>query len=479
MAEGPRVLKVAVVGAGPAGFFATADLLKRTDLHVQVDMFDRLPTPYGLVRHGVAPDHQSIKAIAQRYAREADAGGPRFRLFGNVEVGRDVSVEELKRRYHAVVFAFGAQSNRRLGIPGEELLGVHPASVFVGWYNGHPDCAQSTFDFDVERAVVVGVGNVALDVARVLVKPPEELKRTDITEAALTALQRNQIREVVLLGRQTQAHATYTPSELEELTRIPGCDLVVAPADRAVDAKTARQLEDGSLDPRIRKNLQIIQQKALPEPQPGRKCLRLRFLSSPLEIIGTERVEGLLVGENRVYFEGDELRLARVPGNHVIPCGLLFRSIGYKVAPIPGVPFDERTSSVPHDKGQILTLDGKPAPGTFVTGWAKRGPTGVIGTNKPDATETVATLFAALARRELGEAPLAGPEGEILALLSERQVQYVSFPDWKLLDQLEQDQGKAADRPRLKFTDIPSMLKAVGEAKMGALPHRKLTAGGD
>jgi ferredoxin--NADP+ reductase len=479
MIEGPRELKVAVVGAGPAGFFATSDLLKRADLRVRVDMFDRLPTPYGLVRHGVAPDHQSIKAIAQRYARDADAGGPRFRLFGNVEVGRDVSVEELKKRYHAIVFAFGAQSNRRLGIPGEELFGVHPASVFVGWYNGHPDCVLSTFDFEVERAVVVGVGNVALDVARVLLKSPADLRQTDISGAALAALQRNRIQEVVLLGRQTQAQAAYTPAELEELTRIPGCDLVVSPEDRALDEQSARQLADGSLDPRVRKNIQIIADKALAEPRSGRKCVRLRFRSSPLEILGSERVEGLLVGENRVFVEGDELRVARGSRTHTIACGQVFRSIGYKVAPFPGVPYDEATSSVPQEKGQVLTLEGKPVPGYFVTGWAKRGPTGVIGTNKPDASETVAMLFAAQERGELGEAPLAGPDGEILTLLSERQVQYVSFPDWKLLDQVEQELGKVSDRPRLKFTDIPSMLKALGESKMGALPHQKLTVGED
>ncbi len=479
MAEGTRELKVAVVGAGPAGFFATAELLKRADLRVQVDMFDRLPTPYGLVRHGVAPDHQSIKAIALRYARDADAGGPRFRLFGNVEVGRDVTVEELKRRYHALVFAFGAQSNRRLGIPGEELYGVHPASVFVGWYNGHPDCASLQFDFEVERAVVVGVGNVALDVARVLVKPPSELRKTDIAHATLEALVHNQIREVVLLGRHSQAQATYTPAELEELTHIPDCDLVVAPEDRRLDELTQRQLADGSLDARVRKNLQIIQEKALAEPRPGRKFVRLRFFTSPLEVLGSERVEGLLVGENRVFVEDGEVRLAREARTETLPCGLVFRSIGYKVAPLAGVPYDEATSSVPHEKGQILSLEGRPAPGLFVAGWAKRGPTGVIGTNKPDAAETVQSLFTAFERGGLGEAPLPGPDGEIVALLSERQIQYVNFPDWKLLDQIEQDQGKAADRPRLKFTDLASMLKALGEAKMGALPHKKLTVSGE
>ncbi len=469
-----RDLKVAVVGAGPAGFFATADLLKRADPKCQVDMFDRLPTPYGLVRNGVAPDHQSIKAIAGRYAKDAEGGGARFRLFGNVTIGRDVTVEELKQRYHAIVFAFGAQSNRRLGIPGEELYGVHPASVFVGWYNGHPDCIQAVYDFQVERSVIVGVGNVGLDVARVLLKSPSELRRTDMSDVALEALQNNEIREVVILGRHTQAQATYTPPELEELAHLEDCDLVVSPTDREIDALTKRQLADATLDPRVRKNLQIVQEKALAEPRPGRKFVRLRFFATPVEVVGSERVEGLRIAENRVFVEGGEVRMEPTPDVEVLRCGQVIRSIGYKVAPLPGVPYDESTSSVPHAKGQVLDLEGRPVPGYFVTGWAKRGATGVIGTNKPDATETVATLVAAQTQGTLGPPPLDGAEGEIVALLAERQVQYVSFPDWKLLDQIETFQGKASDRPRRKFTDVPTMLKALAEAKMGALPHQEL-----
>jgi ferredoxin--NADP+ reductase len=477
--RGLRELKVAVVGAGPAGFFATAELLRRADLKVQVDMFDRLPTPYGLVRHGVAPDHQSIKAIAHRYAKDAEGGGTRFRLFGNVTVGRDVAVEELRERYHAIVFAFGAQSNRRLGIPGEELYGVHPASVFVGWYNGHPDCIQATYDFQIERSVVVGVGNVGLDVARVLLKSQAQLRRTDISDVALEALRSNEIREVVILGRHTQAQATYTPSELEELAHIEDCDFVVAPRDRELDELTTRHLADGTIDPRVKKNLQIVEQKALTEPRPGRKFVRLRYFASPLEVVGEGRVEGLRIAENHVFVEDGEAKIERTPYAEVLPCGQIFRSIGYKVDPLPGVPYDESTSSVPHEKGQILDLEGRPVPGFFVTGWAKRGPTGVIGTNKPDATETVALLFAAQAQGALGQAPLAaGVEGEIVRLLAERQVQYVSFPDWKLLDQIEVFQGKASDRPRRKFTDVPTMLKALAETKMGALPHEDLAGTG-
>ena len=262
-------LRIAVVGAGPAGFFATAELLARPDVE-RVDMFDRLPTPYGLVRNGVAPDHQGIKAIARKYDGSATGAGGRFRLFGHVEIGKDLALEELRTRYHAVVLAFGAQSNRRLGIPGEELPGVHPASVFVGWYNGHPDCVGNRYDLSGERAIVIGVGNVGLDVARVLVKTPEQLRVTDISDVALEALVENRIREVVLVGRGSLAQATFTPKELGELAEIEGLELVAAPADRALDPVSAR--DPAALDPRVRKNVEIVESHAKPEAGAGTRC---------------------------------------------------------------------------------------------------------------------------------------------------------------------------------------------------------------
>jgi ferredoxin--NADP+ reductase len=463
------MLRVAVVGAGPAGFFATAELLRHTELQPQVDMFDRLPTPYGLVRNGVAPDHQSIKAIAGKYAKEADAGGSRFRLFGNVEVGKDLSIAELAERYHAIIFAFGAQSNRRLGIPGEELRGVHPASVFVGWYNGYPDCRDARYDLSGERAVVVGVGNVGLDVARILVKPQEELRKTDIADHALRQLAASRIREVYLLGRQSQAQATYTTPELEELTKIPGCDLVVADEDRELDAGSLSQLAAGALEPRVRKNVQVVSEKALREPVPGRKAVVLRYFVSPLAIVGDERVRAIRLQHNRLVLRDGVLEIEPAGTTEDLPCEIVFRAVGYKVVPLAGVPMDDKAGTVAHVKGQVVGSDGRKLAGMFVTGWAKRGPQGVIGTNKPDATETVESLLSALAAGELAEPPLSVETADVERLLVEHGVAYVSFSDWKLLDQLEVAAGREDGRPRRKFTDVASMLKALGDAKMSSL----------
>jgi ferredoxin--NADP+ reductase len=468
-------LRVAVIGAGPAGFFATAEILRRKELTPHVDMFERLPTPFGLVRNGVAPDHQTIKAVTKRYTKDADSGGLRFRLFGNVEVGKDVSVGELRERYHAVICAFGAQSNRRLEIPGEELGGVHPASVFVGWYNGHPDCVESRYDLSSEHVAVVGVGNVGLDVARTLMKPIEDLRKTDISDLALRALSRSRIREVFLIGRQSLATATFTPAELEELTEIPGCDLVAAPEDRLLEADEEAALERGELEPHVRRNIEIVRAKALPEALPGRKAVRLLFYRTPVAILGEERATALRVRRSPAGSSGE--------AGHVLedlPCGLVFRAIGYKVVPIPGVPFDEGSGTVPHQRGQVADEGtGEPAQGLFVTGWAKRGPQGVIGTNKPDATETVASLLAAWEKGALSQPAREEADSDIVDFLDDRRVIYVTYSDWKLLDQIEVESGAAEGRPRKKFTDSAAMLYAIASAKMTSLPHEELVSSPD
>jgi ferredoxin--NADP+ reductase len=462
-------LRIAVVGAGPAGFFATAELLARPDV-ARVDMFDRLPTPYGLVRHGVAPDHQGIKAIARKYDGSAEGAGGRFRLFGNVEIGKDLALEELRTRYHAVVLAFGAQSNRRLGIPGEELPGVHPASVFVGWYNGHPDCVENRYDLSGERAIVIGVGNVGLDVSRVLVKTPAELRATDISDVALAALAENRTREVVLVGRGSLAQATFTPKEVEELAELPGLDLVARTADRALDPVSAR--DPAALDPRVRQNLELVARHAREEAAPGHRAVRLRFFLSPREIVGDERVRAVRFDVQRAVERNGRVDFEPTGRVEEIACGIVLRAIGYRVIPFPGVPYDEPTASVPHDRGQVLQATGGPAAaGLFVTGWAKRGPSGVIGTNKPDAAETVATLRAAAATGTLP--PPRGCE-DVEAVLRARGVRFVTFSDWKLLDGIEVEDGRGEGRPRRKFTDVPSMLDALARAKMPSLPHPRL-----
>jgi ferredoxin--NADP+ reductase len=450
---------VAIVGAGPAGFFAAAELLKFKG--TAVDMFDRLPTPFGLVRHGVAPDHPGIKSVAERYAESALAAGARFRLLGNVEVGRDLTLAELRRRYHAVILAYGASRSRSLGIPGEDLPGVHPASEFVGWYNGHPDQAAARFDLAAERAVVVGVGNVALDVARILLKPLEELSRTDMSDVALDALAHRQVREVVLVGRQGCAQAAFTPPELSEMAQIEGADLVIAPADRELDPDTAARLARGTLDNPTERKLDAVA-KARAEAREGFKVARVRFWTAPVAILGKSRVEAVRVSRNGLVPGPDGLpRLTPTGPTEDIPCGLVFLSIGYGVQPMAGVPFDAVRGCVPHERGQVL--EGQAAvPGLFVTGWAKRGPRGVIGSNKPDAQETVRTLIAA---HRAGQLRAPEVEQDVEAALSAAGVRFVSYPDWKLLDGLEVEAGRPAGRPRRKFADARSMLEALARTR--------------
>ncbi|MBI5545869.1 MAG: FAD-dependent oxidoreductase [Deltaproteobacteria bacterium] len=455
------MLKVAIVGAGPAGFFAAAELLRKEGC--AVDVFDRLPAPFGLVRHGVAPDHPAIKSVTERYDAAAKGAGARFRLLGNVEVGRSLALDELRERYHAVVLAYGAQSSRRLGIDGEDLAGVYSASEFVGWYNGHPDCAAAGFDLSARRAVVVGVGNVALDVARILLKPLAELARTDISDLALSALALRDVEEVVLLGRQGPAQAAFTPPELAEMAQIDGADLVIAPEDRELDPETDSRAARGTLDPLAERKLKALA-RAQPAPRPGRRIARVRFWTSPVEIVGRGRVEGVRVRRNRLVRGPDGLgRLEAIGQSELVECGLVFRSIGYRVQAFQGVPFDSAAGVVPHRHGQVMR-EGVPEPGLFVTGWAKRGPRGVIGSNKPDAQETARCLLEAY---HAGALPPPRCGQDVEALLSSRKVPFVSYPEWQLLDSLEVEAGRAAGRPRRKFTDAPSMLRALAEGDQG------------
>ena len=451
------LLRVAIVGAGPAGFFAAAELLKVP--FARVDVYDRLPAPFGLVRHGVAPDHPMVKSVTERYHESAHAAGTRFRLLGNVEVGRDVSLAELKGRYHAGILAYGANQSRRLDIPGAGLLGVHSASTFVGFYNGHPDCAQASFDLSADRAVVVGVGNVALDVARVLLKPLHELARTDISDRALRVLEDRRVREVVLLGRSGPAQAAFTPPELSEMGQIEGCDLVIASQDRVLDPETARRVQLGTLDNLTGRKLDAIA-LARPSPRPGRKVVRVRLWTSPVEIVGLERAEAVRLQRNRMEKSpSGSWQLVPEGPTELLEAGLVFSSIGYQVEPLPDAPFDPKGGVVPHRRGQVLD-GGAPVPGLFVTGWAKRGPHGVIGANKPDAQETTRCLLEAWRAQAL-----PAPQGEeIEALLQSRGVAFVSYPDWRLLDTLEVDAGQDAGRPRRKFVDAESMLRALAQS---------------
>jgi len=456
------VPRVAIVGAGPAGAFAAASLWRmRRD--VEVDLFERLPTPWGLLRGGVAPDHQEIKRLDDTFDRETLARGCRF--FGNVEVGTDISHEELMRHYSAVIYATGAQTDKSLGIPGEDLPGSWAATEFVAWYNGHPDYRDLVFDLSPQRAVVIGNGNVAADVTRMLVLSPAELERTDVADHALEALRESQVEEVVVLGRRGPAQAAFTSAELRELGRMDGVDVRVDPEEVELDPLSKRWLDvDGTFT--ARKNVQLLREfAARPEDPDARRRIVLRFLRSPVEIRGDGRVDAVDIRRNQIVQADDGILRPRPADDEIetIDCGLVFRSVGYRAVPLPGVPFDERSYVLPNDRGRVLTPDGEPLPGVYAVGWIKRGPTGILGTNKRDADETVRCLAEDIAADRLPTPPDPAPE-RIEALLAERKPDLVTVEGWRAIDAQELEQGSREQRPRVKLASRDELVDAAREA---------------
>src|SRR5215210_2753803 len=414
-------LRVAVVGSGPAGFYAAGSLLD-ADVPFEVDMIERLPTPWGLVRLGVAPDHPKLKTVSRAFERIALKPG--FRFLGNVEVGRDLSHADLVRIYDAVIYAFGAQTDRRLGIPGEDLPGSWSATEFVAWYNGHPDFQELEFDLDVERAVVVGNGNVALDVARMLALTPEELAPTDTTDPAIEAIGTATLREILIVGRRGPAQASWTTQELKEMGELAGADVVVDPAELELDPVSKASLEH---DTNSRRNLDVLREFAARQPSGKAVTLRFRFLLSPVAVHGDEKVEAIELVRNRL--EDQDGRLAAVPTEEreTIECGLVFRSIGYRGVGLPDLPFDERRGTIRNDCGRVLGDEGEHLDSVYCAGWIKRGPTGIIGTNKKDASETVGLLLEDVRAGRLLHKEEATPEA-VAALLVERSVRAVMYP---------------------------------------------------
>ena len=436
-----RPLRVAVVGSGPAGFYAAGALLG-AGVPVEVDLIERLPTPWGLVRLGVAPDHPKIKSVSRAFERIAEKPG--FRFLGNVEVGRDLRHDELLELYDAVIYAVGAQSDRRMGIPGEDLPGSWPATEFVAWYNGHPDFQKLEFDLSCERAVVIGAGNVAVDVARMLALSSEELAPTDTTDAAIAAITGSGIKEIVMLARRGPAQAAFTTPELIELGELAGADVIVDAAD----------LEGAEpADTNAERNLEVLREYAARVPEGKPKRLVLRFLRSPVALTGDGRVEAIEIVRNRL--EPDERGTPRaVPTDEreTIPCGIVFRSVGYRGVPLPDVPFDENRGTIPNESGRV-------APGLYCAGWIKRGPTGVIGTNKKDATETVELLLEDLAAGRLPRSNATA--ADVDALLEERGVRPVLYPGWRAIDAVERAAGEKLGRPRVKLVTWDELLDAA------------------
>ena len=444
-------LRVAVVGAGPAGFYAAGALLASEDPRVEVDLIDRLPTPWGLVRLGVAPDHPNIKAVSRAF--EKIAVHPGFRFLGNVEVGRDVTHAELADLYGAVVYAFGAQTDRRLGIPGEDLPGSWPATAFVAWYNGHPDFQDLEFDLSHERAVVIGNGNVALDVARMLALTPDELQPTDTTDEAIAAINAAGVREIVVVGRRGPVQAAWTPVEVGELGELAGADILVDPAELELDPASESELE--AAPPTVKRNVEHLRSYAARAPEGKPRAIRLRFLCSPVAILGEERVEAIELVRNELV----DGRAKPTQDREVIECGIVFRSVGYRGIPLQGVPFDERSCTVPNDGGRVRDADGVVVPGAYCAGWIKRGPTGVIGTNKKDATETVALLLEDARGERLGSGE---PAAAMDALLEERGVAVVTQTGWQAIDAAERAAGEPQGRPRVKLAEWDALLGAAG-----------------
>jgi ferredoxin/flavodoxin---NADP+ reductase len=455
--------RFAIVGAGPAGAFAAAALLRaRGD--AEVDLYERLPTPWGLLRAGVAPDHQEIKRLQDTFERQTLARGCRF--IGNVEVGVDIQHSELADHYSAVVYATGAQTDKSLGIPGEDLPGSWAATEFVAWYNGHPDFRDRAFDLSARRAVVIGNGNVAADVIRILTRDPDELARTDIADHALEALRASRIEEVVVLGRRGPAQAAFTSAELRELGRLDGVALQVDPDVVELDPVSAEWLEhEGTFT--ARKNVELLRGFAAAAwvgPHSGAaRRIELRFLVSPAEIRGDGRVEAVDVRANEIVRADDgSLRARAVDGPvETIEAGLVLRSVGYRAVPLPGVPFDERAFVLPNEGGRALTAGGGPLPGVYAVGWIKRGPTGILGTNKRDAEETIACLAEDLREGRLRETPEDARE-RIDALLAERAPGAVTADGWHAIDALERERGRSAERPRVKLVTRDELVAAAG-----------------
>jgi ferredoxin/flavodoxin---NADP+ reductase len=421
-------MRVAVVGSGPAGFYSAGPLLS-ADPPAEVDMFDRLPTPWGLVRLGVAPDHPKLKSVSRAFERIAEQPG--FRFLGNVEFGKDIQHADLVRLYDAVIYAVGAQTDRRLGIPGEDLPGSWAATEFVAWYNGHPDYQELDFDLAVERVVVIGNGNVALDVARILALTHEELAPTDATDTSIEAISSAPIREILVVGRRGPAQAAFTTPELQEMGELTGADVVVNPAELEGAEPIGTNAE---------RNIAVLKEFAAREPEGKPRRVVFRFFESPVAILGDERVEAVDLVRNEL--DADE-RAMPTDEHETLSCGLVFRSVGYKGVALPGVPFDERTGTIPNEGGRV-------EPGVYCAGWIKRGPTGVIGTNKKDAAETVEHLLEDAAAGRLEPKPDA-TAAAVDALLAERGVEVVEYDGWMAIDEVERAAGEKSGRPRVKL----------------------------
>lgn len=450
-------LRVAIVGSGPSGFYA-ADALLKADTSVQVDVFERLPAPFGLVRFGVAPDHPKIKNVIRVY--EKTAANEAFRYFGNVEVGVDLALDELRNYYDAILFAVGAETDRKLNIEGEDLAGSHTATEFVAWYNGHPNYCDREFDLNARVAVIIGQGNVAVDVARILCKTTAELSDTDITDHALRALADSKIEEIYMIGRRGPAQAAFTEPEIKEMGALQDCGVDLLAEDLALNDASRAELDDPA-NKRSKGNFEIIETYLQRDDSAKHRCLKIRFFQSPTALHGNGRVEGVTLERNALSGEPGRQKARGTGATEELACGIFFRSVGYRGVPMDGVPFDDDTATFANRQGRVVDSAGEVDPGLYCTGWIKRGPSGVIGTNRPDSGETVESLLA-----DLGRLPVAPKRDsdELYRALRARDVRVVNYQDWKRIDAAEIEAGQGAGKPREKLTRVEDMLAVLDGA---------------
>ena len=445
------MLRIAVVGSGPAGVYAAEALLRHGD--VNVDVLDRLPAPYGLVRYGVAPDHVKIRSISTALA--AILEDPAVRFLGNVDVGVDLTLEDLQRHYDAVVLAGGAAVDRRLGIPGEDLPGSYSATDFVAWYNGHPDAPLDAFVLNARRVAVLGVGNVAVDVVRLLAKTTDELRDTDMPDHVLEVLAASAVEDITMIGRRGPAQAKFTTKELRELGELADADVVVDPGDLELDEASAQLVAE---KPAVRRNVEVLREWAVRTPAGRSRRIHVRFWLQPVEILGVEQVSGVVVEKTALDAAGSAVGSGQTS---TVDADMVFRSVGYRGVPMLGLPFDERSGVISNAEGRVIR-DGVPVPGVYVAGWIKRGPTGVIGTNKHDARQTVAALLADAP--SLPPAPVRDP-GAVLRLLLERGVQPVDWSGWRAIDLAEAELGRQQGRERGRISDRQALLRAAASQR--------------
>ena len=462
MTDANRTWRVAIVGSGPAAFYTAEALFKSGVEGVSVDLFDRLPVPFGLVRGGVAPDHQKIKGVVKIYDKIAANQG--FRFFGNVCLGRDIQVEDLNAHYHQIVYAFGCESDSKLNVEGEDLAGVYAATDFVGWYNGHPDHRHHQFDLhNAKRVALVGNGNVAMDVARILLASPDELAKTDIAEHSLETLRKSTVEEVVLLGRRGPAQAAFSPKEIAEIAALPNADVVITKKDAAIDELSAAWLEKDGARSNKRNADFCTKQAELGEGEQPNK-LRCRFLVSPTALHGQDgKLTSVSIDHMQLQADDSGTPRPRPTGeSEQVPVDLLFKAIGYRGEPVPGVPFEDRKGIVPNEAGRVVEeLGGAVRVGHYAAGWCKRGPTGLIGTNSLDAKDTVVGMLADYEAQNL----ISPNKDDIAGLLAERSIDAVTWADWQRLDAWERKEGESRGKLRHKLTSIEELMTVIAELR--------------